>query len=75
MSKRRLTMYAIGERTGIEDEPFRKALIEGSFAFDTTDALRLAQIKQSLIGDDRTVGIWGFDVYVDPDNLPNYWNA
>lgn len=73
--KRRITMYAIGERTGVEDGPFREALASGRITSEREEAAHIAQIKQSLIGDDRTIGIWGFDVFVDPDNLPNYWNA
>lgn len=73
--KQRLTMYAVGVREGVEDEPFRKALESGSIAYDTAGALSLALDKQVQIGYDRAVGIWCFDIYVDPDNLPKYWNV
>lgn len=71
--KRRLTLYAIGE--GTTEEAFRKALTNGPVVMTTGDVGKCHTVLQRLLGEEATVSVWGFDVYVDPDNLPNYWNA
>lgn len=71
--KRRITAFAIGE--GTTQKAFRAALESGPIVFTTGDVGKCHKQIQKDLGDDATVSVWGFDIYVDLDNLPNYWNA
>ncbi len=71
--KRRVTGYAIGE--GTTENAFRAALGHGPLVFTTGDAGKCRDAAQKNLGDDATVSIWGFDVWIDPNVRPNYWNA
>ena len=75
MGKRRMNMYVVGELAGGDTESFCAALKGGNYTTDAAQALRFLEIKQMLIGDDRVAKLWGFDVFVNPDNPPVFWNA
>lgn len=71
--KRRITAFAVGE--GTTEKSFRAALKSGPIVFTQGDVGKCHKLMKKDLGDNATVSVWGFDIYVDLDDLPNYWNA
>lgn len=63
---RRITLYAVGEN-------FKDALQRGHIRQSKTDATDVLRMVVRDSPDTVTLGLFGFDVYVDENS--NHWNA